>query len=297
MKSKYHRSYVNPTFAVGAVSSAIIALVASVLYGIAYYTCYDKSLRHYEVGAPLPTVCGVLMLMSVIVFTVMSLILRKKTEFRSSAGNSFETFSLVFAAIIFFVFGIFSLTTGEVGHFASKLGEFCTKATAPLAMISSVYFFSASSESMRNNILFKIASFVPVLWGLSLLFKYYFALEDMPLNDPELTLTMVSVSAALVFFLSECRSALGINSVSGAVFSASAALCLTGSVSAARLVLWRLDGLATPSPVESVMLFAVAVVAGARLYSMRNSIISSPVEIIEDENTNEKENEPDENND
>ena len=115
----------------------------------------------------------------------------------------------------------------------------------------------------------------------------------MPLNDPELSLTMVSISAALVFSLSECRSALGVNTVSGAVFSASAGLCMTGAASAARLVLWKIDGLITPSPTESVMLFAVAVMAGARLYSMRHSIVPAPVEIKEDENSNEKGNETD----
>ena len=121
MNPKYKRP-VNPVFAVGVTSSAIVALIASVLYGVAYHNNYDTVLRHYDVGATLPTVFGVLLLMSAVIFAAASLILRRKTVIKESSLTPGETFSLWLAAIIFFVFGVFSFATGE-GAYPSSAGH------------------------------------------------------------------------------------------------------------------------------------------------------------------------------
>ena len=65
---------------------------------------------------------------------------------------------------------------------------------------------------------------------------------------------------------------MGIATPAIAAFSSSAALCLTGSISAARLVLWRLDGHVLPEPAETLLLFAVAVLAACRLLELSSSM-------------------------
>lgn len=255
---------------VGITASAAVALIASVLYGIAYHTSYDTTIRHFEFGAVLPTVFGVLMALSAVIFTVSSLLLRKKYTIADNAPKNAETFALWFCGLMFLIFGVMSLSSGS-GTASSEIGVVCNKALAPLAIISAVPFFLRTSESMRNSAVHSVLTFAPVLWGICLLFKYYFDLKEMPLNDPELTLTMVSISCAVIFFLCECRNSLGISSSAISVFCPSAALCLTGSISGARLVLWRTDGHVLPAPTETLLLFAVAVLAGCRLLEIAGS--------------------------
>lgn len=270
----------------GAVSSAIIAAIASVLYGVAYYTSYDTEIRHFDSGSVLPVIFGVLLFLSFVIFTVTAVLLRKKYVIEDKDMSSAETFALWFSAVMFAVFGIMSLASGDGVALTSKLGETCSKVTSPLALLSAVALFLSASDNLRGSTAHRIFSFAPILWALSLLFRYYFDLSHMPLNDPELALTMVSVSGVIVFLLSECRSALGINTPAGAVFGASAALCMTGAVSAARVVLVIAAGHTVPSPMESIMFLTVALLAGTRLCALRGSFAQAPCEAVPEEETN-----------
>lgn len=265
-------TYTTPTvLLVGSISSVIIAFLAGVLYCIAYHNSYETDIRHFEAGAALPYIFGVLMLLSAVIFTVSSVLLRKKYTLADSVPGSAETFALWFCGLMFLIFGFISFS-GAHTEGSSQLGALCTGALAPLAVVSAVPFFLRTSEKTRNTALHAVFSIVPVLWGICLLFKYYFDLKEMPLNDPELTLTMVSISCAVIFFLCECRISMGIATPAIAAFSSSAALCLTGSISAARLVLWRLDGHVLPEPAETLLLFAVAVLAACRLLELSSSM-------------------------
>lgn len=280
-------SSVPMVFSVGVIASAVMALIASVLYGIAYHTSYDTVMRHFNTGAVLPTVFGVLMLLSAVTFTVASIIMRKKYTVSDRAPGSVETFALWLCGLMFLIFGFISLASGTKGT-GGGIGVFCTNALTPLAILSALPLFLRTSNRLRNSTVHGAVSFVPVLWGICLLFKYYFDLKEMPLNDPELTLTMVSISCAVLFFLCECKTTLGMCSPALSVFTSSAAMCLTGSISAARLVLWRIDGHVIPAPTETLLLFAVAILAGSRLYELATSFVPAPPVAESDEAVQEE---------
>ena len=265
MNSK--NTYPVPTvFFVGIVASAVTALISSILYGIAYHTSYDTVIRHFNTGSIIVNVFSVLMLLTAVTFTFTALLMRKKFKIEEKAPGSAETFALWLCGLMFLIFGVFFLSSGSAGE-TDGIGALCTKVLSPLACISAVPFFLRALGRTKNT-LYAVLTFAPILWGISLLFKYYFDLKEMPLNDPELTLTMVSISCAVIFFLCESRTAIGISSPAVSVFSAASTLCLTGCISAARLVLWRLDGHVIPAPTETLLLFAVAVLAGCRLYEL-----------------------------
>ena len=257
-------------FFIGIGASAVTSVIAGVLYGIAYHTSYDTVIRHFDADAVLPVIFGVLMFLVAVTFSVTSLLFRKKYTLEDCAPRSAETFALWLCGLMFLIFGFMSVSSGSSSA-SSAIGSVCAKAIAPLAILSSVPFFMRTSGRLRNTAVHSALTLAPVLWGICLLFKYYFDLKEMPLNDPELTLTMVSVSCAVIFFLGECRKALGICSAALSVFCPAAALCLTGSISAARTVLWRVDGHSIPEPAETMLLFAVAILAGCRLYEMAHS--------------------------
>lgn len=272
------KKYPTPSvFLVGTLASAVTALIASILYIIAYHNSYDTEIRHFDIGARLPMVFGVLMFLSVVIFTVSSILLRKKYTMDTGALGSCETFGLWLCGLMFLIFGVISFTTVDPSLATSKIGAFCNTALPVLAIVASVPFFISTSDKMRLSTAHAVSTLAPVLWGICLLFKYYFDLKEMPLNDPELTLTMVSISCAVIFFLCECRISMGIASPAVITFSASAALCLTGSISVARMVLWRTDGHMIPSPMETILLFTVAVLAGCRLYALSSSMAMVPV--------------------
>lgn len=264
-------TYPVPTaFFIGIGASVVASVIAGVLYGIAYHTSYDTLIRHFDADAVLPVIFGVLMLLVSVTFSVTSLLFRKKYSLEDCAPGSAEIFALWLCGLMFLIFGFMSVSSGSSSE-SSAIGSVCAKAIAPLAILSAVPFFMRTSGRMRNTAVHSALTLAPVLWGICLLFKYYFDLKEMPLNDPELTLTMVSVSCAVIFFLGECRKALGICSAALSVFCPAAALCLTGSISAARTVLWRVDGHSIPEPAETILLFAVAILAGCRLYGMAHS--------------------------
>ncbi|MBR5454014.1 MAG: hypothetical protein IKV54_08040 [Clostridia bacterium] len=273
------------TYTAGVLTSAVFALAASILYIIAYHNSYDTVIRHFNIGAVLPYVFGSLMAASAIAFTVTSLLMRKKCTFEAASPKSAETFGLWMCGLMFLIFGVLSFSA-EPSANAAGLGALCTKALAPLAIVSAVPFFLRSS-SYRNGTLHAVSTFAPVLWGICIMFKYYFDLKEMPLNDPELTLTMVSISSAVIFFLCECRLALGIATPSVAAFSASAAACLTGSISVARAVLWRMDGHVIPAPTETLLLLSVAILAGCRLFELSGAFAPVVNEEITEEESEE----------
>lgn len=269
------------SFKISIFASTATALAASILYIIAYHFSYDKVVRHFDAASVLPYVFGILMAVSTAIFTVGSILLSKKYIISNSNVGSAETFGLWLCGLMFLVFGILSVDAGET-QAASKIGAFCTSAMAPLSIFSLIPFALRTSRRLRNSTLHALSTFAPVLWGICILFKYYFDLKEMPINDPELTLTMVSISCAVIFFLCECRFALGIATPALAVFSASAVTFLTGAVSIARVVLWKTDGHMIPAPGETTLLLAVAVLGACRLWELSSTIVPVSVETAEE---------------
>ena len=260
------------TYTVGVIISAALSIAASILYIIAYHNSYDTVIRHFETGAVLPYVFGAFMALGTLVFTVSSLTMRKKYTLSDYTPKSAETFGLWMCGLMFLVFGVLSFSA-EPSADAAGIGAFCTKALAPLAIVSAAPFLLRASSSTRGSSLHAVSTFAPVLWGICIMFKYYFDLKEMPLNDPELTLTMVSISSAVIFFLFECRLAIGTATPAVAVFATSAAAFLTGSISVARSVLWRIDGHIIPDPAETLLLLSVAVLAVCRLFELSGTLV------------------------
>jgi len=269
-------------YTAGTLTSAVFALAASILYIVAYHTSYDTVIRHFNTGAVLPYVFGALMAASALAFTVSSVLMRKKCALADAAPKGAETFGLWMCGLMFLIFGVLSFSA-EPSANAAGLGAFCTKALAPLAIVSAAPFLLRASSSTRGGSLHAAATFAPVLWGICIMFKYYFDLKEMPLNDPELTLTMVSISSAVIFFLCECRLAIGIATPAVAAFSASAAACLTGSISVARVILWRMDGHIIPAPMETLLLLSVAILAGCRLFELSGTFVPAVKEDLPEE--------------
>jgi len=259
----------------GVISSAAAAFIASVLYIIAYHNHYDNEIRHFETGTVLPYVFGGLMALSAVIFTLCAVLLANKYVLARDNVGSAETFGLWLCGLMFLIFGFIAALETDGIQTSSKIGSFCTGALAPLSIVSAAPFVLRTSRRLRDSAVHAFSTFAPVLWGICLLFKYYFDLKEMPINDPELTLTMVSISSAVIFFLCECRFVLGSATPSLATFSASAALCLTGSISLARVVLWQTDGHMIPDPMETTLLLAVAVLAACRLYELASSIATA----------------------
>lgn len=259
---------------IGSICAAVLAVAASVLYFFAYRNCYDVTFRHYETGCAFPYIYGFMMLGVAVIFGVVALYLnRPSVEFSPEVKNR-DMFGLWLCAFMFIVFALYSLfgSTADATAVSFKevtaVGRICDTLLPPLALLSALSLFLAVSDRTRCTTLHAVAAFSPVLWSIGLVLKYYFDLDEMTLNDPELNLTMVALAGLVVFFLNECRFALGIATAATTVFAASVAIFLTGGITVARCVLFRTDALVIPTPIESAVFLASVVLAVCRLISL-----------------------------
>lgn len=259
---------------IGTICAALLAVAAAALYGFAYHTAYDTVIRHYEIGSPLPYIYGFMMLAVALIFGATALYSRRLSFSFSPEVTSRDMFALWLCAFMFIVFALYSLFGGSADATSvsarelTVVGRICDTLLAPLALLSALSLFLAVSDRTRGTTAHAVLAFAPVLWSIALVLKYYFDLDEMTLNDPELNLTMVALAGLVVLYLNECRLALGTSSAATTVFSTSAALLLTGSITCARIVLFRTDALTLPTPMESAVLLSSAVLAVCRLISL-----------------------------
>lgn len=252
-------------FRIGSISSIVLSVIAAIIYAIAYSSDYDTVLRHYKTGSVTAVVFAVFYAICIAVVSVSAILIRKRGTLEEGDPSQIEVFMLWLTAFMFFSFGVISFAFPTTTPTAITIGTLSAKLIAPLAVLSAVSFVLSISSKFRRSTIHAVTTFFPILWGVCLLFKYYFDLEDMPLNDPDLALTIVSVAALIVFFLSESRSALGINSPAISYFANCIAVCLGGTVSTVRIILSLVSSFTIPSLMENIIFFSVSVLAFIRL--------------------------------
>ncbi len=261
-------------FRIGTLLSVFFAITASVLYAVSYKSFYDISIRHFNPSAVV-TAFVVAAVLTVVVNLVFSICFRRQKMVEQGA-NQIESFVLWLCAFMFICYGILTITAPDVPVYSADavtpLAILSAKAIGPLAVLSAVPFVCAVSDRLRGSVLHGATSFVPVIWGVFLLFKYYFDLEEMPLNDPELTVTTLCVSAVIVFMLSESKSALGVAGAPLYWLGSVSAFGITGGISTARIVLGIIADHSIPSLMENIIFFSVSALALTRIISFESRL-------------------------
>lgn len=285
MNSKSSSTSVSVRRTVTAVSAVagIIAAVGAVIYACAYKRSYDPIIHHYERGSALITVSAVLLFAALVCSVLPSVKLRKKYSLSDSTPSGSEILTYWLCAFMFIGFGIISVTEGYGADTSSAVGRICAFLEAPVSILSALPFICSASEKLRCGIVHRITSFFPVVWGICQIFKYYFDLSEIPLNDPELAITVTVVSSVVLFFLSESRNAMLTNSPAICSFASLAAVCFAGTISCARIILCFTDSLAFPSIMENVMLFCIALSALTRICALPSRITEKSAEETEQE--------------
>ncbi|MBQ6789619.1 MAG: hypothetical protein IJO81_05485 [Clostridia bacterium] len=261
-------------FRIGTVASVIMAIAASVLYAVSYKSFYDVSIRHFNASA---------VVTAFVVFAVLTVLLNvgfcfcfRRQKMVEQGANQIESFVLWLCAFMFICYGVLTVASPDVPVYTaegmSPLAAFSAKAIGPLAILSAVPFVCAVSDKLRGSFVHGAASFVPVIWGVFLLFKYYFDLEEMPLNDPELSVTTICISAIVIFMLSESRSALGVANTPVYWLGSVSAFGIAGGVSTARIVLGIIADHNVPSLMENIIFFSVSALALTRLISFESRL-------------------------
>ncbi len=250
----------------GAISS-VFGAAAGVMYYLAYTRCYDKTIHHFNTGEPFPALIGAFILVAVISAIAGAALMPKKHLVKQSAPSSAMSFALWLTAFIMLGFGFLAIAYNQAGHSDTLFGEYCAKAAPVLSMLCAVPPALWVSSTFRGTSLHAISTFIPLLWCIAILFKYYFDISEIPLNDPELTLTVVTLAALGMFWLSECRLALGILSPAFAIFSALPAIA-AGGLSAVRIILYATERYSTPTIYENVVFLAISLFALARLINL-----------------------------
>jgi len=266
-------------FRLGSISAAVLSVIASVFYVIAYTNDYDTSIRHFEAGSVAAIVFTVLFFTAVTVLTVCAILIRRGGSLNDAEPCQIETFALWLNAFMFLAFGAISVAfTTPSAESTSLIGNLASKLIDPLALLSALSFIFAVSSRLRNSALHGFTTFFPIVWGVCLLFKYYFDITDMPLNDPELALTTVCISSLVIFFISEARSALGMNSPAISFFCSGVAVFLGGCISTSRIILSLITSYTLPSLMENVLFFVISVLALVRLLVLERKFTATEIE-------------------
>ena len=253
--------------AAGALVCAALSAAASTLYFIAYHSgVYEKDLHHYQSGSALPIAFSLLFLLSAVVSFATALWVkgaaREDEPVLPDPSVSFGIFLVAFMFIGYFIASFYSLTPlpEEVGF-----GDVCTRLCPFIGLLSAVPFICDGSGRMRRTTLHRAATVLPVIWGSLLMFKYYFDLKEMPLNDPELILTDVSIAAVILFFLTESRRALVISSPFKNTAASFLTVFLTLPVAVARVILFKTDSFDIPLLMENILLASIGIFALIRI--------------------------------
>ncbi len=272
-----------------ACAAMLFSAVAAILYGIAYQSSYDTVYRHYAADCMTIKVSFALFAVSALTSAICGIMLRKKFSQRETAPTQLEAFMQWLTAFMFLGFVAVYALNGDNIVSISRFGEFCVKAIPVVSVLSAVPYVLASSRRLSGGILHGITSMIPILWAAAVMFKYYFDLKEVPLNDPELSITIASLSAIILFFLSESRLALGIPFPGGSVFTSLICVCISGCVSAARIILSFTveEGLLIPTLMECIMMCTIAALAFARFVSTVDKIALKPKEEQKEEIKND----------
>ena len=266
-------------FRLGTLISVILAITASVLYAVSYKSFYDTSIRHFTPSAVV-TAFVVFAVLTVVFDLCFSLCFRRQ-KMAERGANQIESFVLWLCAFMFICYGVLTIASPAVSSYSddvvSPLAVLSAKAIGPLALLSAVPFVCTVSDRLRGSVLHGFSSFIPVIWGVFILFKYYFDLVEMPLNDPELSVTTLCVSAIVIFLLSESRSAVGIANTSLYWLGSVSAFGIAGGVSTARIVLGIIADHNIPSLMENIIFFSVSALALTRIISFESRLAEDEV--------------------
>ncbi len=256
------------------ILAVICAAGAAVLYVLAFNAEYDTALHHYAADGILIKLASA----ALVVCAAAALAVYFMTKGKAAVGDTVsqaETFGVILTAFMFIAFGIVSFGDHSIDP-VNGFAAFCIKATPFLALLSSIPFICAASERLRGTTLHRVTSVFPVLCGTALIFKYYFDIQVVPLNDPEITLTLVPISAWVLFMLFEARLANGIAEPRHAGAAAIVGL-IPGVIGAGRIILYYKSGASPITTVmEDVMFAAIAVLALCRLVSLTGRLESAP---------------------
>lgn len=256
----------------GVLIPSAISATGAAAYAMAYHFDYDTTLRHFSSSSILIYISVAILAIAAAWCTICAISLKGKASVKRSADPCpSETFCLWFSAFMFIAYGIISLTDRS-RSISSGFGAMAEGTLLPLAFLSAFPFAMAASERLRGSTLHRISSIVPVMWTLALMLRYYFDLSDMPINDPELSITLISAASLVIFLLTEARRALGTLSVPLAVFGSGIAAILCGSVTLARIILFIIDGYSLPQIADLSILFTLSLTALSRGVALPSTI-------------------------
>ncbi len=266
MNNKKSISY-KARVAIGAALCACLSAGAAALYYSAYHGgLYDKDIRHYASGNVTPAIAFSLFAVSAVISIITALsvkgAVREDEDVVPTASVTFGSFLTAFFFIGYFIMSAYSY---EPLPTSPTFGEICSYVCPFLGLLSSVPFICDASGKIRRASLHRITTFIPIVWGAFLMFKYYFDLGEIPLNDPELAVTNVSIAAVILFFLAESRRALVISSSFKCAVSSFLVAFITLPIAAARIALCRTDGFTTPTIMENILLAVIGIFAVIRI--------------------------------
>lgn len=271
----------------GALICSALSAAAAALYFIAYHTgIYERDIHHYAKSSPIPAAVAILLFLSFAVSIITALSV-KKSDWNNSAdlpspSVSFGAYLTAFMFIGYFIASLYSWAPlpEDVGF-----GDICSRVCIFLGLLSAVPFICDGSGRVRRGSFHRAMSFFPVIWGAFLMFKYYFDLKEIPLNDPELILTDISIAAVVLFFLTESRRALDITSPFKNTAASFLASFIALPISAVRILLCKTDSLSLPDMMENILLASIGIFAVLRIINDAGFFTDSDVEdaLTEDE--------------
>ncbi len=272
----------------GGASATVLGILGGVMYYFAYTRSYDNDIHHFDFASAYPTLMTVFFALAVAISIATAFLMPKKYKVVNKAPDTATAFTLWFCAFVLLSFGLLSYSYNTAPHSDTAFGILCSNAAPILSALCCIPLVLSLSSRLRGTNVHAVGTFIPLFWCAAILFKYYFDISEMPLNDPELTLTVLSLSALGMFWLSECRLALGILSPAFAVISTLPAAAVTSAIAVARIIFYAKGGYVTPSIYENIPFLAIALLAAVRYMGIYASLGPKPETAEESDKSNSK---------
>jgi hypothetical protein len=243
-------------FRCAAAVSIVFAAAASVFITLGFLKQYDNGVDHFMRGSyflALTAACSVLSLAAAAAGGVM---LRKKC---SPALPLAGTTPAVFGSSLCAFMLAASAVLDVVSYIGVPVAGLSVAATAA-AVLSAAYFFMAAAPLDRSNPLFGLAGLAPVVWSILSLMAVYFS-DSLAMNSPHKVCLQLMYVSLMVYFVTECRFALGRITVMRWLFTGCAAILATSLVWVPRVV-WAVRG----ETLYGYTLISTAVFAAATVY-------------------------------
>ena len=263
----------NRFFRAACALSLTAGAAGSALYVSAFTSYYDTAIRHYD-AVPVLYAFAALFILSVLLCAAASLSLRGRLCITNDVPCTFETFILWLTAFLFISFGAATMMSPSDASTLPAVPAICARLLPILSVLSAFSFVFSISSRLRGTAWHAASSLVPLFWTAALLFRYYYDLSEMVLNDPETSMTSLCIACAMLFFLAEARRAFAFLTPAFASFCYTAAASMTGFISISRIVLRIISDHSTPSLNENIAFAAIGLVSLARLYSLNRNMPS-----------------------